>query len=72
MAKSSPSALARARRHREKLRQAGKRPFQLWIRDPATTDLVAEAARQSRLVAAATAEDELAFLDQLVDGLSER
>jgi hypothetical protein len=72
MAKSSASLIERGRRRREKLRREGKRPFQVWLRDPASADFVAEAARQSRLVAEATSEDELAFLDDLVDDLDER
>ena len=70
MAKSSSSSIERVRKRREKLRQEGKRPLQLWIHSPA--DLVPEAERQSRLVAAAASEDELAFLDQLADDLGER
>jgi hypothetical protein len=71
MAKTSPAAMKRARRHRERLRREGLRPRQLWLRDP-TPDFVAEAARQSRLIAEATSEEELAFLDHLADDLSER
>jgi len=71
MAKTSPAAMERARRHREKLRREGLRPRQVWLRDPSSADFIAEAARQSRLVAEATSEDELAFLDDLVDDLAE-
>lgn len=71
MARSSASSIERVRRRREKLRREGMRPLQVWLRDPAAPGFAAEAARQSRLVAEATSEDELAFLDQLVDDLSE-
>lgn len=70
MARSSASSIERVRRRREKLRREGMRPLQLWLRDPTVPGFVAEAARQSRLVSEATSEDELAFLDQLLDDLS--
>jgi hypothetical protein len=72
MAKSPASTIERVRRRREKLRREGLRPLQVWLRDPASPGFIAEAARQSRLVAEATSEDELAFLDQLADDLRER
>jgi hypothetical protein len=69
MPKASSSSIERVRRRREKLRREGMRPLQLWLRDPTAPHFAAEAARQSRLVAAATPEEELAFLDQLADDL---
>jgi hypothetical protein len=71
MAKTQPSSAERVRRRREKLRQEGLRPLQLWLRDAGSPGFVEEAARQSRLVAAVTPDDELDFLDDLADELSE-
>lgn len=71
MARFSVSSTERVRRRREKLRRAGMRPLQLWLRDSATPGFAAEAARQSRLVAEAASEEEVAFLDHLAADLSE-
>lgn len=44
----------RVRRRRAKLRAAGLRPVQLWVPDTRAPGFAEEAARQSRLVAAAS------------------
>ena len=41
------------------------RPIQIWVPDTRAPGFAAEAARQSRLVAAATTEEDLDFLDRL-------
>ena len=61
------SSAQRVRRRRDKLRELGMRPLQIWVRDTRAPGFAAEAARQAQLVAAATTEDDLDFLDRLAD-----
>jgi hypothetical protein len=61
------SSAQRVRRRRDKLRELGMRPLQIWVPDTRAPGFAAEAARQAQLVAAATTEDDLDFLDRLAD-----
>jgi hypothetical protein len=68
-AKGSRSSREKVRTHREKLRQQGLRPIQIWVPDVRSPAFKAEAHRQSLLVA--QSEDEGA--DQaFVDAVSDR
>ncbi|TVS83062.1 antitoxin MazE family protein [Mycobacterium helveticum] len=54
----------RVRRHRERLRQRGLRPIQIWVPDVNAPEFVREAHRQSALVAASEQDrDDQAFVD---------
>ena len=61
----------RVRKHRETLRAAGLRPVQIWAPDTRAPGFAEECRRQSRLVAAAEADDlELgAFMDSTLADL---
>jgi hypothetical protein len=61
-----PSTRDRVRQHRERLRQQGLRPLQIWVPDVRAPEFVTEAHRQS--VAIATSEheaDDQAFVDAI-------
>jgi len=65
MALMSP-ARDRVRRHRERLRQRGLRPIQIWVPDVNSIEFVSEAHRQSALVAASEQDlDDQAFVDAI-------
>ncbi|MSP88742.1 MAG: DUF3018 family protein [Alphaproteobacteria bacterium] len=52
--------------HRAKLRAQGLRPFQIWLPDTRSPEFVAEARRQSLLVANSPyAADDQAFVDAI-------
>lgn len=54
----------RVRRHRERLRQRGLRPIQIWVPDVNAPEFVREAHRQSAVVAASEQDrDDQAFVD---------
>lgn len=54
----------RVRRYRERLRQQGLRPVQIWVPDVSAPEFRREAHRQSALVAAGEYEaDDQAFVD---------
>lgn len=54
----------RVRRHRERLRQQGLRPIQIWVPDVNAPEFAREAHRQSTLVAASEQDlDDQAFID---------
>ncbi|MGA9676686.1 MAG: antitoxin MazE family protein [Mycobacterium sp.] len=54
----------RVRRYRERLRQQGLRPIQIWVPDVNAPEFVREAHRQSALVAASDHDqDDQAFVD---------
>ena len=54
----------RVRRYRERLRQQGLRPIQIWVPDVNAPEFVREAHRQSALVAASDQDqDDQAFVD---------
>jgi len=56
----------RVRRHRERLRQRGLRPIQIWVPDVKAPEFVREAHRQSALVAASQQDlDDQAFVDAI-------
>lgn len=54
--------------HRERLRQQGFRPVQIWVPDVRAAGFEAEARRQSALAAASGYEaDDQAFVDSISD-----
>ena len=56
----------RVRRLRERLRQRGLRPIQIWVPDVNAPEFVQEAHRQSTLVATSEQElDDQAFVDAI-------
>ncbi|RDJ21658.1 DUF3018 family protein [Bosea caraganae] len=62
---SKPSRL-KVREHRERLRQQGLRPLQIWVPDVRAPSFKAEAHRQSLAVAHShLARDDQAFIDAL-------
>jgi hypothetical protein len=61
-----PPARDRVRRHRERLRERGLRPIQIWVPDVTAPEFVREAHRQSALVAASEQDqDDQAFVDAI-------
>ena len=59
-----PPSRERVRRHRERLRQQGLRPIQVWVPDVNAPEFIREAHRQSTLVASSESEsDDQAFVD---------
>ena len=67
MAHTSSSNAQRVQRRRDKLRSQGMRPLQIWVPDTRAPGFAEEAARQARLVADATTEEELNLLDRFAD-----
>ena len=67
MAQTSSSNARRVQRRRDKLRSQGMRPLQIWVPDTRAPGFAKEAARQARLIAETTTEEELNFLDRLAD-----
>ena len=56
------------RRHRQRLRERGLRPVQIWVPDVRSPAFLAEARRQSELVARGPhVADDQAFADALAD-----
>lgn len=56
----------RVREHRQRLREQGLRPVQIWVPDVRAPEFAAEARRQSALVAASDQEaDDQAFVDAI-------
>lgn len=56
----------RVRQHRERLRQRGLRPVQIWLPDVGAPKFIAEAHRQSAAIAASEHEaDDQAFVDAI-------
>jgi hypothetical protein len=69
MANSTRPSRDKVRAHRERLRQQGLRPIQIWVPDVRSPAFEAEAHRQSLAVAQSEHEDE----DQaFIDTISER
>ncbi|GAB3241232.1 antitoxin MazE family protein [Mycolicibacterium hippocampi] len=63
-----PPSRERVRRHRERLRQQGLRPIQVWVPDVTAPEFVREAHRQSALLAADQQErEDQAFVDAISD-----
>ena len=70
MAKSEKSTSSRdkVRRHRERLRQQGLRPIQIWVPDVRSPSFRSEAHRQSLAVAQSMrATEDQAFIDAVSD-----
>jgi len=66
-ARPKPSRL-KVREHRQRLRQQGLRPIQIWVPDVRAPAFRSEAHRQSLAVAAsAHARDDQAFIDAIAD-----
>jgi hypothetical protein len=54
------------------MRKLGLRPIQIWVPDVNSPEFIAEARRQSRIVAESPyAEEEQAFIDSISAGLQE-
>jgi hypothetical protein len=65
--RAKPSCL-KVRAHRERLREQGLRPIQIWVPDTRAPSFKAEAHRQSQAVAAsAQAAADQAFIDAVSD-----
>ncbi|TMK24818.1 MAG: DUF3018 family protein [Actinobacteria bacterium] len=61
-----PSTRDRVRQYRERLRQQGLRPLQIWVPDVRAPAFAAEAHRQSVAIAASEREaDDQAFVDAI-------
>ena len=64
--KAMASTRDRVREHRERLRQQGLRPVQIWVPDVRAPEFAAEAHRQSAAIAASEQEaDDQAFVDAI-------
>ncbi|MCB8879450.1 antitoxin MazE family protein [Acidisoma cellulosilytica] len=62
------SSQEKVRQHRARLRAQGLRPIQIWVPDVRTPAFMAEAHRQSQLVADSHQEaDDQAFIDAVSD-----
>ena len=62
------SSKERVRAYRARLRAQGLRPIQIWVPDVRSPEFVAEARRQSRVVAESEGEaDDQAFVDSVID-----
>ena len=58
----------RVRAHRERLRSQGLRPIQIWVPDVRSPEFIAEAHRQSLLVANSSyAKEDQDFVEALTD-----
>ncbi len=65
---SSKSSRVKVREHRERLREQGLRPIQIWVPDVRSPAFRAEAHRQSLVIATgAHAYDDQAFIDAASD-----
>jgi antidote-toxin recognition MazE-like antitoxin len=65
----SKSSRDRTRAYRERLRQQGLRPIQIWVPDVRSPEFAAEARRQSLAVANSPQEkDDQEFIDAISDG----
>jgi len=62
------SSRVKVREHRERLREQGLRPIQIWVPDVRSSAFRSEAHRQSAAIAAsAQARDDQAFIDAVSD-----
>jgi hypothetical protein len=69
---ASPSGKLKVRRYRERLREQGLRPIQIWVPDVRAAGFQAEAHRQSQAVAqSAQAAEDQAFIDAVSIGDAE-
>lgn len=58
------SSVARVQAHRDRLREQGLRPVQIWVPDTRAPEFAREAHRQSQAVATSEqAADDQAFID---------
>ena len=65
----SKSSRNKVRAHRQRLRQQGLRPIQIWVPDMRSPTFVAEARRQSLAVANSPhAREDQSFIDAVSDG----
>jgi hypothetical protein len=72
MATSTRPSREKVRAHRERLRQQGLRPIQIWVPDVRSPAFKAEARRQSLAVAQSPHSDEdQAFIDAVSDRAAE-
>lgn len=56
----------RVQAHRRRMREQGMRLVQIWVPDTRSPEFAAEAARQSKLIAASSREaDDQAFIDSV-------
>jgi len=68
--KTAKSSRDKVRAHRERLRRQGLRPIQIWVPDVTSPEFIAEARRQSRLVAESEHEaEDQAFVDAISQGV---
>jgi hypothetical protein len=68
MASASKPSRVKVREHRERLREQGLRPIQIWVPDVRLPAFRSEAHRQSAAVAAsAHAGEDQAFIDAVAD-----
>jgi len=66
------SSRVKVREHRERLREQGLRPIQIWVPDVRAPAFRSEAHRQSLAVAAgAHAHEDQAFIDEISDWTNE-
>ena len=66
MASRTRTSKAKVSAHRQRLREQGLRPIQLWVPDVRSPEFAAEAHRQSVLVAESAHEaDDQAFVDSI-------
>ena len=64
---STPTAI-RVRAHRQRLRQQGLRPIQIWVPDVRSPQFAEQAHQQSLAIASSDHEaDDQAFIDALAD-----
>jgi hypothetical protein len=64
LASSPKPSRVKVREHRERLREQGMRPIQIWVPDVRSPTFRAEAHRQSAaVVAGANASEDQAFID---------
>ena len=64
--RDDPSVSERVRNYRNRMRERGMRPIQLWVADVRAPGFAVEAHRQSAAVAASShAADDQAFIDAL-------
>jgi surfactin synthase thioesterase subunit len=63
-----PSSRVKLREHRQRLREQGLRPIQIWVADVRSPTFRSEAHRQSAVIAVSPHEQEdQAFIDSVAD-----
>jgi hypothetical protein len=68
LASTAKPSREKVREHRERLREQGLRPIQIWAPDVRSPAFRSEAHRQSAAIAASThAVDDQAFIDAVAD-----